>query len=545
MDVRFKGSEGDFKLKMTVHSDTTPLNLKRSSVDKKEKKGRGLRSLFMSRSNPVKEERIEITALNIRQLIERGLGELQDKVKNEKSANKKVIYESKPIFLTKSFLSQKPPLSTFIAYSKNEKKMLDGKNAALERVRKDLKNKNVAVIALWHPFDPFRYLGASNRDGYKALFKQLLNNLGSDIHGGLSHQSLEKLDAVISNLDASKLNWADVADKLNTLINIEGLSSGQKIGLQAMARIATKNSTFNPKGHYNKWRNFEFSALDNMAVSGICGDKNAVVDSHCKSGKDRTFQEAIFSMSMMAFSSQNGRLPDFGDNHDREAFSDMYVELFSTRIAHRHASQDNVGCWGLKTMKNLPKEIRSKLIAKGLVVKGGPQKWNNITNKCKPSFLSKLRKKFKSLLTKLRKKDAGKASQPQNQTEIPNNLGHQLPSGSGISTYLMNAIDNYPDDEMTPEMENNVRVIKEGLEELYDSNPEAVSQIINLDPEGEFFKAEIYKDEQITSFDDVINSLYEKQMTGPDIALDLSENDIQRPSMMGAHGWLIFFNNHM
>ena len=349
--VKINLNFGDYKINQVLHSDITPMAFKKASNMNKKKYAENVAKIARS---------------NLEQCLITGFGQNVDTEVDP--------IEKKRIFLTKSLMSKAKLMKILF---KQEATMYDTKKSAIDSLKRDY--ENIEFISLSHPVNWFKKVGTYNKKEYIKLMRALMVHLKVDCNDegvtGKVHEVLAEL--------SSKPGWSNIKGKLDDLRSLNKLSERQKIGVGALARICEKLKLDSSSYSLNldKWRNFEYSALDNIALSGICSPEYAMVDSHCKSGKDRTFQDFVFSSAMMLFVKEKGQLPNLKQekDNDRALFSKYYLKIYDTQIAQRHASMDNVGCWGLKSTSNLPNEILQRLRERHLDLEKGPEAWNNIT----------------------------------------------------------------------------------------------------------------------------------------------------------------------
>lgn len=109
-------------------------------------------------------------------------------------------------------------------------------------------------------------------------------------------------------------------------------------------------------------RELHLAALEEFIVSRLGG----LSYGSCVSGKDRKGLETLYVDAMELYHFKYGELPKFNDTpKNREAFIDIFAELYITNHQQLNAGQNAPGANGVKTpAKYLPDDILNKIIEK-------------------------------------------------------------------------------------------------------------------------------------------------------------------------------------
>jgi hypothetical protein len=262
--------------------------------------------------------------------------------------------------------------------SDDNKKMLLYKLAAIEKVNKSNKLMGGAKIrAINFAANDYRRLGISG--------------FGNRIHQHNSHVSTELLQDVLKNTlvalvysgnrEAAKQalqihNILDAKCKIDDRYDLNRLSETdiQQLSKQIDEMIAAiKNSSAPQQAQHNLSLTLQsvkayiqlykkstenipeneqilLASYANMMVNGICGPTGRV-ETHCKSGRDRTFVVQIYEQAMQAYFTRYGTLPlPHDEQANRANFVTIYARLFMQGLAQENSNQNQHGSFGLNNI---------------------------------------------------------------------------------------------------------------------------------------------------------------------------------------------------
>ena len=263
--------------------------------------------------------------------------------------------------------------------SDDNKKMLLYKLAAIERVNDSGKLMGGAKIrAINFAANDYRRLGISGvgnrihqhnshvstellQDVLKNTLVTLvhLDNQDSAKEALHIHNSLDEKCKIEDRYDLNRLSETDIQQLSTKLDSMIGKISADtatpdkaKHNLSLTLQSVKAYIQLYKKSTENIPENEQIllASYANMMVNGICGPAGRV-ETHCKSGRDRTFVVQIYEQAMQAYFTRYGELPLPRDTQEnRKNFVEIYTGLFMQGLAQENSNQNQHGSFGLNNI---------------------------------------------------------------------------------------------------------------------------------------------------------------------------------------------------
>lgn len=203
----------------------------------------------------------------------------------------------------------------------------------------------------------------NNHASVDLLLSVLNNNIVALAHAGKKTDNLIKVYKKIKETcalsddyyDLTKLIKSDITELENLLKTQQAVPNNPQ--LDSNIDLSLKSITEYIKLYKNSMQNIPeneqilLASYANMMVNASSGSSSRV-ETHCKSGRDRTFVVQIYEQAMQAYFIQHGKLPVAAEQNiiDREKFVNIYVELFMQGLAQENSNQNQHGSFGLNNI---------------------------------------------------------------------------------------------------------------------------------------------------------------------------------------------------
>ena len=293
-------------------------------------------------------------------------------------------FRFKPILHSTSLLSPLPDciensysIGSRLFGADNNKKMLLYKLAAISKINERTDGAQLLggakINCINFAANDYRRMAISgfgnkihkhnNHASVDLLLSVLNNNIVALAHAGQETDNLIKAYKKIKETcelsddyyDLTKLIKSDITELENLLKPQQNVPNNPQ--LDSNLKLSLKSITEYIKLYKNSMQNIPeneqilLASYANMMVNASSGSSSRV-ETHCKSGRDRTFVVQIYEQAMQAYFIQHGKLPVAAEQNknDREKFVNIYVELFMQGLAQENSNQNQHGSFGLNNI---------------------------------------------------------------------------------------------------------------------------------------------------------------------------------------------------